>query len=135
LTKDFVHADRPAFELREQIAGGGDGRPATASVEGTLGIGFRIDLGKGQLRPDAIEAVLDRGVADAEELLHLLDGAVAADEGGDEDLILGRQLGERRELESPFDGDVLSGQPDAFDLEGGAGGQPGEYLPVLCSQG
>ena len=27
--------------------------------------------------------------------------------------------------------DVLAGQPDALDFEGGAGGQPGERLPVL----
>ena len=91
----------------------------------SLGLGFWIDLGKGQERADAIEAVLDRGVADTEELLHLLDGAVAADERGDEDLVLAGELGQRRELEAPLDGDVLVDEPDPFDFEGGASGQPG----------
>ena len=105
--------------------------PLDVTDERTLGLGFRIDLGEGQLRADAIEAVLDRGVADAEELLHLLDGAVAADERGDEDLIVGGELRERRHLELPLDGDVLAGQPDPLDFEGGAAGEPGERLPVV----
>ena len=49
----------------------------------------RLDFGEGQQRADPVQPVLDRGVADAEELLHLLDGAVAADERGDEDLVFG----------------------------------------------
>jgi hypothetical protein len=65
------------LQLREQVAGGGGRR---------FGLGLWIDFGERELGADAIEPVLDGGIADAEEFLHLLDGAVAADEGGDDNL-------------------------------------------------
>jgi hypothetical protein len=42
------------------------------------------------------------GQADAEVLLHLLDGAVAADECRDEDLVFRTQLRQRRQREGAF---------------------------------
>ena len=120
MPQDVVHAHLAALEARDETA-----------RRGTIGLLRRIDLGKRQQRADSVQPVLDRGVADAEELLHLLDGAVAADEGGDEHLIVGRQRREGRHLEAPFDRDVLAGEADALDLERGAAGQSGERLPIL----
>src|SRR5690349_19260044 len=83
-----------ALELREHVADRG------RRVVG------RVDFRERKLAADPVKTVLDRGVADAEELLHLLDGAVAADEGRDEDLVLGGELGEGRELELTVDRDA-----------------------------
>src|SRR6266508_686618 len=85
-------------------------------------VGRRIDLGKGQQRANAVQSVLDGGVADAEKLFHLLDGAVTPHEGGDEDLILGRQLGQRRQLESSLNDQVRADQANAFDVDWGTTG-------------
>jgi hypothetical protein len=54
-----------------------------------------IDFWKREERADPVQTVLDGGVADAEELLHLLDGAMAPDECRNEGLILRGELGER----------------------------------------
>ena len=59
-----------------------------------------------QLAGDGVEPVLHRGIADAEEALHLLDGAVVADEGHDEGLVLHREPGQGGDLEIPLQPDV-----------------------------
>ena len=67
----------------------------------------RVGFNELQLAGDAVEPCLDGGVADAEGLLHLLDGAVRAEEGDDEDLVFQAEAGQFRERELAFDGDSL----------------------------
>jgi len=47
---------------------------------------------------------------------------VTPHEGGDEDLILGRQLGQRRQLESSLNDQVRADQANAFDVDWGTTG-------------
>src|SRR5437899_712519 len=117
----IVHVDLAALEARQQFAGGD--RPAWRRNAGR-------HLGEGQQRADPVQSVLDRGVADAEELLHLLDGAVAADECGDEDLVFGGEAAEGRQVEPSLDGNVLVDQPHALNQEARAAGQLRQGLPV-----
>src|SRR5438093_5088014 len=117
----IVHVDLAALEARQQFAG--ESRPARRRIAG-------CDLRERQERTDAVQPVLDRRVADAEELLHLLDGAVAADEGRDEDLVFGCQACEGRELEPPLDRDVLVDQAHTLNLEARASSQLRQGLPV-----
>ena len=70
------------------------------------GIGLDVDLDKLELRGDAVQPVLDGGVAHAECLLHLLDRAVAAHELADEDLVLVAEPREHRQLELALYRDV-----------------------------
>src|SRR5262245_49793232 len=118
-----VDVDLAALEARQQFAGGG--RLTWRRIAG-------CNLGKGQQRADPVQSVLDRRVADAEELLHLLDGAVAADERGDEDLVLAAEAGEGRQVEPTLDGNVLVNQAHALNLEGRTASQLRQSLPVFC---
>jgi len=121
LVENFLHAQLAALETGEQLARGRGRR-----------LRLRRDLDERQQRADAIQAVLDRRIAHAEELLHLLDGSVAAHEGGDERLVLARQAGERRKLEWSLDHDVLLDQPRAQDLDRAPRAELAEHLPFLA---
>jgi hypothetical protein len=90
----------------------------------------RVGFNELQLAGDAVEAGLDGGVANAEGLLHLLDGAVRAEEGDDEDLIFQAQTGKLRQGELAFDGDSLLRDTDALDEERTALGDAEQVLPV-----
>src|SRR6185503_6315834 len=103
LTEYVFDGEIAALEPRQQLA---RRRP--------LRLAGRFDLHERQQRADAVQAILDGGVADTEELLHLLDGAVAADEGGDEGLVFSRQACERGDFEAALDRDVLIRQADAL---------------------
>src|SRR5262249_49314208 len=80
---------------------------------------------------DAVQPVFDGGIADAEVLLHLLDGSVAAHERRDEHLVFCCELGERRQDEMSFHGEVLVDEPDSLDFDSRSARQLGELLPVL----
>ncbi len=63
------------------------------------------------------------GVADAEGLLHLLDGAVAASKRGDEDLIVGVEWSHRRQLELAFQRNAALGDAPPLDDQVPVSGQ------------
>src|SRR5207248_4887024 len=92
--------------------------------------GGRIGVDELQTVRDPVEAVLDGRVTDPEGALHLLDGAVAAHEGGDEHLILDAELGELRKLEGALDSDARVRQSHPLDDERLPPGQFCEFLPV-----
>ena len=73
-----------------------------------MGDGDGIGFDKLQLAGDAVQARFDGGIADAEGLLHLLDGAVGAKKGDDEDLIFEAEPGQLGQGELAFDGDLSS---------------------------
>tara|TARA_B100000809_G_scaffold44114_2_gene38409 strand:- start:796 stop:1296 length:501 start_codon:yes stop_codon:yes gene_type:complete len=77
-----------------------------------------------ELPGDPVQPVLDRGVADAKNPLHLFDGAVAAEEGDDKDLVVAGQPGQGRELETAFDGGFFVVQPDPFHQNRAVTGEP-----------
>src|SRR5581483_364552 len=91
------------FQLQEHLAG----RPPWRCR--------RLDLRKREPFANPIEPVLDGGIADAEQLLHVFDGSVAANERRHEDLVFGWKLRERREVERPFDSDARLFQTDPLD--------------------
>src|ERR1700693_1654712 len=72
---------------------------------------------KFQAARDAVEPGFDGRVADSENLLHLLDRAMATNEGGDKNLVFLTQPGELRQLESSFHDDVLIRDADALDQD------------------
>src|SRR5437762_3558789 len=123
LAQHVVDARFTALETGKQLARGRARRLALRRG--------RLDFHERKQRADAIQPVLDRGIADAEKLLHLLDRAVAADERRHEDLVLGGELRERWQTEASFDRDSRVAEPDALDFERGAAGQLGERLPIL----
>jgi len=65
-------------------------------------VGHRDHFYQLQLLDDLVQPVLDRGVADPESLLHVLDGAVAANELAHEHLVFVLEAGERGQLEFPL---------------------------------
>ena len=69
--------------------------------------GVRLD--KLQCAGNSVEPRFDRRIADAEDLLHLLDRTVRPNEGGDKDLVIGAETSQIRQLERSFDQDVLLG--------------------------
>ena len=89
-----------------------------------------IGFDKLQLAGDAVEARFDGGIADAEGLLHVLDGAVAAEKGNDEDLIFQAEPGQFRQGELAFDGDLLFGNADALYDQWRSLGDAEQILPV-----
>jgi hypothetical protein len=56
---------------------------------------------------------------------------VTADEGHDEELVFGGQLGKGGRLETALDGDAAFFDFDSLDGEGGSPGQSGQFLPVI----
>src|SRR5580765_423486 len=95
-----------------------------------LGLRTLLDLHERQLAADLVQPVFDGGIADAEVLLHLLDRSVATHERRDEYLILGGELGERRQLETAVNRDALLDEPNPLDLKSCATAELGERLPV-----
>src|ERR1700761_4834762 len=85
--------------------------------------GRRAFVNEVETAGDAGQSRLDGRVADPEHLLHLLDRAMAAQEGGDEYLVVTGQSGELRRREGALDGDVLAHQTHTFDDERGAVGE------------
>jgi hypothetical protein len=145
--------DMAKMQRRKEGDQGGESSPCFQFADGLLGIylaalqpvedlgaeliagGSRVGFDKFKAAGDAVQPSLDGGITDAEDLLHFLDRAVAADEGGDEDLIFGAELGKLGKLECALDGDIFFGQPDAFDEDGLALGEPGQLLPVARGSG
>jgi hypothetical protein len=82
---------------------------------GARGRWVRFD--KFQAARDASETGFDGGVAYTKNLLHFFDGAMTADESGDENLIFRTQTGQLGQLKSAFDNDVFVGDADAFDQD------------------
>src|ERR1700730_17864255 len=85
---------------------------------------------KRQLAADLVEPVLDGGIADAEILLHLFDGSMAAHERRDEDLVFGGQSHQRRQRKRALDHHAGLDEADTFDFDGGLPDEFGEFLPV-----
>ena len=71
------------------------------------------------------------GIADAEVLLHPLDGSVAADERRNEHLVFGGQLRQRRQREGAFNDDARVGQANAIHFEPRLADELGQFLPVM----
>src|SRR5215831_15399959 len=71
--------------------------PVQNRADAGVGVVFTrgLNVDEWQRRRDPVQAVLDSWVADAEQLLHLLDGAVRPHEGRDKDLIVGCEGRER----------------------------------------
>jgi hypothetical protein len=59
---------------------------------------------------------------------------VTADERRDENLILGRQLGQRRQREWAFDDDTRFDKAHAFDFYAGLSNKLGKIAPVTCHE-
>src|SRR5262245_13673747 len=92
--------------------GGGDLtalEPVQNRSDAGVGVVFtgRLDVHERQCRRDPVQTVLDRRVADAEKLLHLLDGTVRPHEGRDKNLIVGSKGREGRGGEPALNGNVL----------------------------
>jgi hypothetical protein len=57
---------------------------------------------------------------------------MAAQERGDEDLVFPREPRQLRQGEFAFQDDVLVRQPHPLHHQGGALGEPGQFLPIFC---
>src|SRR5512144_3268902 len=73
-----------------------------------------VDLSERETGADSIQSVLYRRIADAEELFHLFNGAVAANEGRHEHLVFGGQLRERGRLKGALNRDASVDDLHAF---------------------
>jgi hypothetical protein len=83
-----------------------------------------------KLAGDAVESCFDGGIADAEGLFHVFNGAVGPEESDHKDLVFKRELGKLGEGELAFDSDLFLRNPNALDDERRSLGDTKELLPV-----
>src|SRR5262249_29869027 len=129
-TKYLGSRHLPLFEAREQFPDCGTTR--TIGLTGLLGVGLGrwLHFDKRNQRANSIQTVLGGGVAAPEDLLHLLDGAVAANERGHDPLVFGREASKGWNLDPPLDSDVLTGKPYPLDFNWRPTRQSRERLPL-----
>ena len=115
---------------RARIASVGGDLAGFETGEDLRARGRWVGFNEMELGGDAVEAGLDGRIADAESLLHLLDGAVRAEKGDDKDLVFEAEAREFGEGKLALDGDSLLRDADALDDERGSLGDAEKFLPV-----
>ena len=99
-------------------------------IEDLVVLAHLLHLDELKLLDHAVQTVLDGRVADAERLLHVLDGPVAAHELAHEHLVFVPQARQRRQFEIPDYGDITALQPDSRHDERTVSGQVGQIVPL-----
>src|SRR5579863_201768 len=92
--------------------------------------GRRVGVDKFKLPGDAVQPGLDGGIADAEDLLHLLDGAMRAQKSGHKHLVFEGEPRQLRQGKLAFQGDSFFGNTDPLNDHGAALCDAQQVLPV-----